>query len=505
MPYIGNIPAEKYASYDVQHITTSATSSYVLDKNVANENEIRVVLNNIIQQPGSSYAYTASGNTLTLSAATTSSDKLYVVFTGKAVQTVTPPPSSVGLAQFNATGSPGTNTFLRGDNSWATPSDSVSYLVKISADDTTPDFLNGKLVAGTGISLTEGSGGGDETLTIANTSTGTITAFTNGVDNRVVTATSTTALNGEANLTFNGTILGVGGTGDLGSGVHIKKSDSGSASVNQYSDNLVIEEGTFCGMSFLTGNSGAAQISFGDSDNDDVGIISYDHNNNFMNFYVNADEFMRIASNHSIQFNYGNNNNGAVTMYVSGQTSNTVMALRHANGSGTSETLVAFTDGNDQACGSIGINPDANTVSYNTSSDYRLKENVNYEFDATTELKKLKPAKFSWKSDSDSTLVEGFLAHEVSDIVPIAVQGTKDETEIIPNGVYNANGNLHKKDVLEDEWTKGKENGVFANDTTWSESKTIPKYQSIDQAKLVPLLVKTIQELEARITTLENA
>ena len=171
MPYIGNPPAEKYASYDVQHITTSATSSYVLDKNVANENEIRVVLNNVIQQPGSSYAYTASGNTLTLSAATTSSDKLYVVFTGKAVQTVTPPPSSVGLAQFNATGSPGTNTFLRGDNSWATPSDTVSYLVKISADDTTPDFLNGKLVAGTGISLTEGSGGGDETLTVANTVT----------------------------------------------------------------------------------------------------------------------------------------------------------------------------------------------------------------------------------------------------------------------------------------------------------------------------------------------
>ena len=145
MPYIGNPPAEKYASYDVQHITTSATSSYVLDKNVANENEIRVVLNNIIQQPGSSYAYTASGNTLTLSAATTSSDKLYVVFTGKAVQTVTPPPSSVGLAQFNATGSPGTNTFLRGDNSWATPSDTSLTLNNNAAN---------RVVAGTGTTNT---------------------------------------------------------------------------------------------------------------------------------------------------------------------------------------------------------------------------------------------------------------------------------------------------------------------------------------------------------------
>ena len=206
MPYIGNIPAEKYASYDVQHITTSATSSYVLDKNVANENEIRVVLNNIIQQPGSSYAYTASGNTLTLSAATTSSDKLYVVFTGKAVQTVTPPPSSVGLAQFNATGSPGTNTFLRGDNSWATPSDTVSYLVKISADDTTPDFLNGKLVAGTGISLTEGSGGGDETLTVANTVTSRPNAMPLVINGDMAVsqrATSKTGVNGGGYFTID--------------------------------------------------------------------------------------------------------------------------------------------------------------------------------------------------------------------------------------------------------------------------------------------------------------
>ena len=247
MPYIGNTPAEKYASYDVQHITTSATTSYVLDKNVANENEIRVVLNNIIQQPGASYAYTASANTLTLSVATTSNDTLYVVFTGKAVQTVTPPPSSVGLAQLNATGSPGNNTFLRGDNSWATPSDSVSYLVKISSDDTTPDFLNGKLVAGTGISLTEGSGGGDETLTIANTSPGTITAFTNGADNRVVTATSATALNGETNFTYDGTdlvltsgsansnALTVKNTADAITGIEIQKSD--------YAIQLVVDHG----------------------------------------------------------------------------------------------------------------------------------------------------------------------------------------------------------------------------------------------------------------------
>ena len=102
-------------------------------------------------------------------------------------------------------------------------------------------------------------------------------------------------------------------------------------------------------------------------------------------------------------------------------------------------------------------------VAYNTSSDYRLKENVSYSFDATTRIKQLKPARFNFITDADKT-VDGFLAHEVSSIVPEAITGTKDEV--------NDEGN--------------------------------PVYQGIDQSKLVPLLVKTIQELEARITALEG-
>ena len=111
----------------------------------------------------------------------------------------------------------------------------------------------------------------------------------------------------------------------------------------------------------------------------------------------------------------------------------------------------------------------SSVTNFNTSSDYRLKENVTYTFDATTEVKKLKPCKFNFKDESDT--VEGFLAHEVSSIVPLAVTGTKDAKD--------------------------------SNDN--------PIYQSIDQSKLVPLLVKTIQEqqaviedLQSRVTTLEG-
>lgn len=129
MAFIGNQPAQAYTSFAVQHFTTSATTSYTLNYPVANENEIRLVINNVVQQPGSSYAYTASGTSLTLSAATTATDTMYAVFLGKAVQTVNPPNGSVGLSQLSATGTKDSTTFLRGDNTFAVPAGKVLQVV----------------------------------------------------------------------------------------------------------------------------------------------------------------------------------------------------------------------------------------------------------------------------------------------------------------------------------------------------------------------------------------
>ena len=92
MPYIGNTPALDYISYAVQNFTvTAATTVYTLDYSVANENDIRLVINNVIQRPGSSFAYSATGTTLTLTSATLATDTMYAVFIGRAVQTVLPP------------------------------------------------------------------------------------------------------------------------------------------------------------------------------------------------------------------------------------------------------------------------------------------------------------------------------------------------------------------------------------------------------------------------------
>ena len=173
----------------------------------------------------------------------------------------------------------------------------------------------------------------------------------------------------------------------------------------------------------------------------------------------------------------------------------------YANGS-NSATMFSFTNSGNTEVGSIKSTGSA--TAFNTSSDYRLKENVDYTWDATTRLKQLKPARFNWISDDTNTLLDGFLAHEVSSIVPEAISGTKDAETTLTKVVMGERGNVIAQNIEESAWTAGKADGTYDSNTTWHASKTNPIYQQIDQAKLVPLLVKTIQELEARITTLEG-
>jgi len=155
-------------------------------------------------------------------------------------------------------------------------------------------------------------------------------------------------------------------------------------------------------------------------------------------------------------------------------------------GRGSIDTVFIFQDinTNGDTVGSISISSSA--TAYNTSSDYRLKENVDYTWDATTRLKQLKPARFNFISDDTNTLIDGFLAHEAQAVVPTSVFGAKDAVQVWKNG-----------DTLPD--------GVSVGDNKLdADGNTSPQYQQIDQSKLVPLLVKTIQELEARITVLEG-
>ena len=99
--------------------------------------------------------------------------------------------------------------------------------------------------------------------------------------------------------------------------------------------------------------------------------------------------------------------------------------------------------------------------------------------------------------------------------MPLAVTGDKDATADKTNVVLSALNIVIAENISEEKWKAGKlpttdEDGntvdpVYASDTTWSSTHTEIIPQSIDQSKLVPLMVKTIQELEVRIKTLEDA
>ena len=99
MGYVGNQTTNSYTSMDKQTITGNGGTSYTLDHAVANVNEIEVFVNNVRQEP--SVAYTVAGTALTMTGNVASSDDFYVVFQGKALQTVVPPDDSVTTARIN--------------------------------------------------------------------------------------------------------------------------------------------------------------------------------------------------------------------------------------------------------------------------------------------------------------------------------------------------------------------------------------------------------------------
>jgi hypothetical protein len=222
-------------------------------------------------------------------------------------------------------------------------------------------------------------------------------------------------------------------------------------------------------------NTSSSSIDFGDLQDADIGRIAYDHSGNVLQFFTNDSERMRIdsssrlligttATNPSSSYD-SSNPDGAVIAYNKVEISRNAGVPLDINRSNSGAILVFRRQGTTE--GSVVVND--GYVTYNTTSDYRLKEDIVDISDSLERLKALKPCNFRWKSGG--TRVDGFIAHEAQEVVPEAVTGTKDAVD--------KEGN--------------------------------PEYQGIDQAKLVPLLTKALQEaltkieaLEARVEALES-
>ena len=208
-----------------------------------------------------------------------------------------------------------------------------------------------------------------------------------------------------------------------------------------------------------------------DDSSSHVSISARNAAGGYGNYFIvgtSGNVYFGAGANNYVANPAGTNTQSATTIRVNEGISSNAYNDAHRFGRNGDGTIMIFMSAGG-AEGSVSIS--GNTTSYNTSSDYRLKENIVDISDGITRLKQLKPRRFNFIKNP-STTKDGFIAHEVSSIVPEAVQGTKDETYIKDEDINN----------------------IKAGD---------PKYQSMDAGKLIPLLTAALQEAVARIETLE--
>ena len=180
-----------------------------------------------------------------------------------------------------------------------------------------------------------------------------------------------------------------------------------------------------------------------------------------LRFFTDASERMRIdASGNLLVGTTTNPSNGKVAIdYARGTSAG--MRIKDTVGSGGTGVIADFYNSSNTSMGAI--THDSSNITYGGTSDYRLKENLNYEFDGLATVAQLKPTKFTWIDNPNVGVVYGFIAHEVSDVVDQAVVGEKD--------AVNEDGSV--------------------------------KPQMLDQSKLIPFLTKAIQEQQAMIEELK--
>jgi len=483
MAYIGQgIKQGTFKVLDTSGNTyNGSNTTFNLGTQVGSAAQLLVSHDGVIQKAGTDYTLATGGTQITFSTAPASGASIFIVeISGAVGGTVTPSDNSVGITQLNV-------------------SDGSSGQALTTNGSGTLSFASVGLAG-----IDDQSSSNDDQLTITDTAV-VINEDSDDVDFRVES-------NGNANMLFvsgGNDVVGIGAEGDLGSGLHIKASDCGGGSVSANSDNLVLEENGNVGLTMLGATNGGSHLFFGHSGDEDEGFLTYDNDNNRMRFGVNGTEGMRLLGTEVLCIGTTSASGSPSTSCLELKGTESPLSIINETATDSSDrTSIAMRNSSGTLVGNVGV--DNSSTVFNTSSDYRLKENKVAISDGITRIKQLKPYKFNFKIQADKT-VDGFFAHEVTPVVPEAITGEKDATETLQKVVLDSSGNIVAFNVEQSKWTQGKTDGDYANDTTWEASKEIIKPQSIDQSKLVPLLTAALQEaiteiesLKARVTTLEE-
>lgn len=212
----------------------------------------------------------------------------------------------------------------------------------------------------------------------------------------------------------------------------------------------------------LTDSDTGANSTISASSGEGSLFISADANNvsanTSMRFLTDGTERARIDSSGNFGIGTSSPSN---RLHIFG--GDNITRIQTSNTGASNVGMLLFYDGAGDFCGQITSNPSTNTTSYNTSSDYRLKDNIKDVTGSGEFIDNLRPRTWNWKSDG--SVASGFIAHELQEVSPTSVVGEKDEVD--------SDGN--------------------------------PKYQSVEygSSEVIAMLVAEVQELRKRIAALE--
>ena len=394
MAFIGNTNTTQAFTPAIDYFSgTGSATAFTLSRPVASVAQVQVTIDNVAQNPSS--AFTVSANTITFTSAPLSgTNNIYVYYTSPITQVIAPGQGTVGTTQIQ-----NGVTVNFADGTAAAPS------ITNDGDTNTGIFFP---TADT-IAFSEG---GAESMRID--ASGNVGIGTSSPNSRLEALGSTA---GAEISRFEGN-YSASGTVNL---TNWRRSGGAVASVMRYNDaNTDMEFGTTTSHSqaFITGGT----------------------------------ERMRIDSSGNLlvgKTSVGSTNTGFEVTPASG-----VPVIRLTSSGTIPQSKIVFYNNSGTYCGEI-YTGSGTLLTFANASDYRLKEDVQAMQGALSKVMALKPVTFKWKSDG--SFGEGFIAHELQEVVPLAVSRHKDAVDDNNN----------------------------------------PSYQAIDQSKLVATLTAAIQELKA--------
>jgi len=293
-------------------------------------------------------------------------------------------------------------------------------------------------------------------VTGASTLTGTVTTTT-------ITSPSATAMTIQSGST---TAMTIGTNRNIGIG--------GAVSSDTTYKWLTLTGPTTSGGGIVQVQNSDASVSANFFCNNIAGYIGTGTSHPLL-FRINSSEAARIDASNNLLINGtslfapGTSTGGKFQVFASSTAStagmivqNTGNGLGFTNNSGTANynAIIFANDGATSSyCGGVSVS--GTTTSFNTTSDYRMKENVSPITSGLSVISALNPVDYTWTSTQEKG--EGFIAHELQEIIPLSVNGVKDAVDV---------------------------NGK-------------PKYQSVDYSKIVVHLVAAVKELSAKNDAIE--